>query len=105
MHHVPKTGAISPGEWSEFAEHDDPNEIHARYMWHDKQSTLILANKKNPDNYGLGSCFEEYVRKRNNAKVPKNISYYKPQIDDRLDMGIEDRPHWNAKITEKLLSD
>jgi hypothetical protein len=45
------------------------------------------------------------VTKRNNAKVPKNISYYKPQIDDRLDMGIEDRPHWNAKITEKLISD
>jgi len=36
------------------------------------------TNKKLPDNYGLGSCFEEYVQRKNNAKVPKNISYYKP---------------------------
>jgi len=74
-------------------------------MWHDKQSTLINANKKLPDNYGLGSCFEEYVKRRNNSKVPKNISYYKPQINEQLEMQIADRPQWNAKVTEKSIAD
>ena len=97
--------AVAPREWSEFGDQYDEHDVKARYMWQDKQSTLIALNKKIPDNYGLGSCFEEYVRKKNNAKVPKNISYYKPQIDKDLDLHIADRPQWGAKITEKSLAD
>jgi len=62
-------------------------------------------NKKLPDNYGLGSCFEEYVNKKNNAKVPKNISYYKTEIHEHLEMTLADRPDWNAKMTAKLQTD
>jgi|TARA_B110001450_G_C17434541_1_gene405279 hypothetical protein len=101
---VQKT-ADAPREWSEFGDRFDEHNVQPRYMWHDKQSTLIALNKKQPDSYGLGSCFEEYVRKKNNAKLPKNISYYKPQIDEHMDVQIADRPQWNAKITEKLMAD
>lgn len=59
-------------------------------------------NKQIPNIYGLGSCFEEYVNRKNNAKVPKNISYYKPNMQSQEDIHIKDRPQWNAKIIEKL---
>lgn len=59
-------------------------------------------NKKQPTNYGLGDCFHEYVQRKNKAKVPKSISYYKPLSDNQQDLSIGERPQWNAKVAAKL---
>ena len=74
-------------------------------MWHDKQKNLIALNKKCPADFGLGSCFEEYVNKKQNNKVPKNISFVKQKYEDHQDYSLQDRPDWNAKITEKYLKE
>lgn len=56
-------------------------EKYSRHKWHNLQSKIDEKEKRegrNPIDFGFGKCYDDLVRQSQVKKVPKNISFFKP---------------------------